>query len=103
ALVGQVERGTPVTIVDQPVKVAVVEGQLFAEIHPPVYGEDANLEQLLIQQIIGLMERSGQTLAVDWQRVRQVAELANGVPAVVGAVAISRDIIAGSSEPDGGQ
>lgn len=90
ALVSRVEAGTQVTIVDQPYKLAVSGGRLLVEVHPVVYpaGGEKNTvadEQHLIEQISLLLAENGDQLAadVDWGKVTEVLQAANGLPTVV--------------------
>lgn len=90
ALISRVETGTPVTIVDQPYKLAVSGGRLMVEVHPEVYPEgseeDATSgEQRLIKQISLLLAERGDQLAadIDWDKVTEVYRAANGLPTVV--------------------
>ncbi|MGQ9427000.1 L,D-transpeptidase family protein [Gilvimarinus sp. F26214L] len=88
-LVQAVPVGTPVTVVDQAVKVALVEGELMVEVHPRVYPDDGppqpGREQRLLHRIMTLLERRGNELKgeVDWEAVSQVARRADGIPTVV--------------------
>lgn len=90
ALVSRVETGTPVTIVDQPFKLAISGGRLMIEVHPVVYpdgseADSASGEQRLIEQISLLLAQRGDQLAtdVDWEKVTEVFQAANGLPTVV--------------------
>lgn len=90
ALVSRVDTGTPVTIVDQPYKLAVSGGRLMVEVHPVVYpdgseGHEESGEQRLVEQISLLLAEKGDQLAadVDWEKVTDVFQAANGLPTVV--------------------
>jgi L,D-transpeptidase ErfK/SrfK len=100
ALAAQVPKGTPVTIVDQPYKIAIVDGQLVLEVHPPVYpqkaarrsvsdtGHGKKGEQDLIRTISRLAKEHGDALEgqVDWDKVTRVFHDADGIPTAVMAV-----------------
>ena len=80
--------GTPVYLVNEPVKVAWVEGQLLLEAHPPVDAEgqtrepDLAIFEGLLQQALG-----ESVVAIHWDRARAELGQARGMPAVVGLAA----------------
>jgi L,D-transpeptidase ErfK/SrfK len=85
ALFPLVPVGTKVWLINDPVKVAYVDGELLLEAHPPVDSEgqstEPNLE--LLSQL--LYKALGQdTAAIHWDLARQTLQAANGIPAVVG-------------------
>lgn len=85
SLFGQVEIGTEVRIVDQPIKAGLSDGRLYLEVHAADAAADA--EQLLRQATERIAEAAlGQTVAVNWQRVSEVLQLASGIPTAVGGV-----------------
>jgi L,D-transpeptidase ErfK/SrfK len=85
ALFPLVPVGTPVRLVNEPVKVAWVDGELLLEAHPPVDAEgqsiDPNLDQFssLLREAVG-----NDTLAINWDYATEVLQKANGVIATVG-------------------
>jgi L,D-transpeptidase ErfK/SrfK len=85
ALFPVVPVGTKVYIVNEPVKVAFVDGELLLEAHPPVDAEgqtiEPNIEQFsqLLDQALGPT-----TAAVHWDFARETMQTANGLPTVVG-------------------
>ena len=88
ALFALVPVGTPVRLVNEPVKVAWVEGQLFLEAHPPVDAEgqsvDPDLE--LLSDMLGKALGSD-TAAIHWDLARATLQAANGMPTLVGLAA----------------
>jgi L,D-transpeptidase ErfK/SrfK len=80
--------GTPVYLVNEPVKVAWVDGQLFLEVHPPVDAEgqvtepDLTVFEGLLQQALG-----ESVAAIHWERARTELAQARGMPVVVGIAA----------------
>jgi L,D-transpeptidase ErfK/SrfK len=80
--------GTPVRLINQPVKVAWVDGQLLLEAHPPVDAEgqsfDPDVDQFaeLLRTAVG-----DSTVAIHWDYARDVLQRADGVLAVVGLAA----------------
>ncbi len=89
ALVAAVEKGTPVTIIDQPSKAGIADGKLMVEVHPPVYpdqqSERGKDEQKLIKQIVLLLETRGEELEgeIDWRKVTEAFRRADGIPVAV--------------------
>jgi L,D-transpeptidase ErfK/SrfK len=85
ALFPQVPVGTPVRIINEPVKTAFVNGELLLEAHPPVDAEgqayEPNLELFsqLLDKALGPT-----TAAVHWDYAREVLQKADGMPIVVG-------------------
>jgi hypothetical protein len=77
--------GTKVRIVNEPVKVAFVDGELLLEVHPPVDSEgqtiapDLEMFSKLLDQALGPT-----TAAVHWDFARETMQAANGLPTVVG-------------------
>jgi L,D-transpeptidase ErfK/SrfK len=94
--------GTPVYLVNEPVKVAWVEGQLLLEAHPPVDAQGQTREpELTVFE--GLLEQAlGQSVvAIHWDRARAELAGARGMPAVVGLAA--EDPAAPPQTPTDGQ
>src|SRR5256886_12193407 len=85
ALFALVPIGTPVRLVNEPVKVAWVDGELLLEAHPPVDAEGQSFEPNLDQFSDLLRAAVGDAItAVDWDYAREVLARANGVLATVG-------------------
>jgi len=80
--------GTPVTIVNEPVLASLQDGQLYLEVHPPTNSDHKpvppNFDQIsqIIDTAIGR-----NVVAIDWDKVRQVATAANGIPQLIGVQA----------------
>ena len=88
ALFALVPVGTPVRLVDEPVKVAWVEGQLLLEAHPPVDAEGQSIEpdvQLLSQKLDQAL--GSNTAAIHWDLARATLATASGIPTLVGLAA----------------
>src|SRR6185312_3267666 len=85
ALFPLVPVGTPVWLINDPVKIAYVDGELLLEAHPPVDSEgqtlDPNLDVLspMLDQALGK-----DTVAIHWDLARQTLQAATGMPTVVG-------------------
>jgi L,D-transpeptidase ErfK/SrfK len=88
ALFAMVPVGTPVRIIDEPVKIAWVDGQLLLEAHPPIdkVGQtiepDVDAFAALLRQAVG-----NTTVAIHWDYARDVLKRADGVIATVGLAA----------------
>jgi len=77
--------GTQVRIVNEPVKVAWVDGELLLEAHPPVDAEGQSFEPDVDQFAQLLREAVGDsTVAIHWDYAREVLQKADGVLATVG-------------------
>ena len=93
--------GTPVRLINEPVKVAWVDGELLLEAHPPVDAQgqsfEPNVDQFsqLLQAAVG-----DSTLAIHWDYAREVLQRADGVIATVGLEADNPD--APATAVDGG-
>src|SRR6201992_3403280 len=77
--------GTKVWLINDPVKVAYVDGELLLEAHPPVDSEGQSVEpnlDLLSQMLDKALGAS--TAAIHWDLAKQTLQAANGMPAVVG-------------------
>ena len=85
ALFPIVHVGTPVTIVNEPVLASLQDGELYLEIHPPTTSNhvpappDYDQISKIIDAAIGK-----NAVAIDWDKVRQVATQANGIPQLIG-------------------
>jgi L,D-transpeptidase ErfK/SrfK len=85
ALFQMVRVGTPVRLVNEPVKVAWVGGELLLEAHPPVDDQGQSTEPD-IEQFSGLLRTAvgDNVLAVNWDYAREVLQKADGIIATVG-------------------
>ncbi len=85
--------GTPVHLVNEPVKVAWVGGQLVLEAHPPVNAEGQSVEPDLAV-FEGLLDTAlgENTVAIHWDLARQELGKAQGMPVVVGLAAQSMEL-----------
>jgi L,D-transpeptidase ErfK/SrfK len=77
--------GTPVRLINVPVKVAWIDGELLLEAHPPVDAQGQSFEPN-IDQFSGLLRAAvgDATTAIDWDYAREVLQKADGVIATVG-------------------
>jgi L,D-transpeptidase ErfK/SrfK len=88
ALFAKVPVGTKVWLINDPVKVTYVGGDLLMEAHPPVDSEGQTVEpnlDLLAQQLDRALGSS--VAAIHWDFAREALQSANGMPAIVGVEA----------------
>jgi L,D-transpeptidase ErfK/SrfK len=80
--------GTRVWLVNEPVKVAWVAGELLLEAHPPVDEEGQTVEPDL-ELLSKLLEKTlgDSTAAIHWDLARKTLQAADGIPTVVGLAA----------------
>jgi L,D-transpeptidase ErfK/SrfK len=77
--------GTPVRLINEPVKVAWIDGELLLEAHPPVDAQGQSFEPNIDQFSDLLIAAVGNTtVAIHWDYAREVLQKANGVIATVG-------------------
>jgi len=93
ALFPLVPVGTKVRLINEPVKVAWVEGQLLLEVHPPVDAEGQSIDpDLQVLEPLLDQELGNDTAAIHWDLTRDTLSAATGLPTLVG--------IAAEPEPD---
>ena len=77
--------GTPVRLINVPVKVAWINGELLLEAHPPVNAQGDSFEPDVDRFSDLLRAAVGETtVAIDWGYAREVLQKADGVIATVG-------------------
>jgi L,D-transpeptidase ErfK/SrfK len=80
-----VKVGTPVTLINEPLKIARIDGEVWLEVHPPVDAEGQTHEPDLdafstrLEQVLGESEA-----AVHWDFALQALRAALGVPTIIG-------------------
>jgi hypothetical protein len=85
ALFPQLPIGTPVRLINSPVKVAWIDGELLLEAHPPVNAQGESFEpdvdrfSTLLRSVVG-----DASVAINWDYAREVLKKASGVIATVG-------------------
>jgi L,D-transpeptidase ErfK/SrfK len=85
ALFALVPIGTQVWLINEPVKVAYMDGKLLMEVHPPVDGQGQTVEpnlQIMSQKLRRALGHD--TAAIHWDIAREALEAATGIPTVVG-------------------
>ncbi len=85
ALYPLVPVGTPVRLINEPIKVAWVDGELLLEAHPPVDAQGQSFEPD-VEQFSQLLQAAvgDSTVAIHWDYAREVLQKADGVIATVG-------------------
>lgn len=75
SLFNEVEPGISGEIIYQPVKVAVVDGRVFLEVHKDIYGKIKDMQALTKD----LIEKAGVGGRVDWQKVDMMLKEKTGI------------------------
>lgn len=86
ALFHMVSVGTPVRIVNQPVKAGWLNGSLYVEVHPPFSGKSSETPVNLTPVVKAVMDATGQPPTdrmVDWDTVYAAARHTTGIPTKV--------------------
>jgi L,D-transpeptidase ErfK/SrfK len=92
--------GTQVRLINDPIKVAWVNGELLLEAHPPVDAQGQSFEPNIDQFAEMLRAAVGDTtVAIHWDYAREVLQKADGVIATVGLEADDPNAPAPPSEP----
>lgn len=71
----QVEVGTPVRIIYQPIKVAIVNDRIYLETHPDIYGQEGNY----LETVKYLAARYRLSPRIDWDKAAKVAKAKEGI------------------------
>lgn len=93
-LFGKIPAGTPVQIVNQPIKLGWLADSLFLELHPPLDEDQekyANYMQSVLDAIADLISNNanmidastGKALALSGRALRSAVEEINGIPMVI--------------------
>jgi L,D-transpeptidase ErfK/SrfK len=80
--------GTPVYLVNEPVKLAWVDGQLLIEAHPPIDAEGQSVAPQ-VEKFAGMLDAAlGETtVAIHWDLVLDELAKSRGMPVIVGLAA----------------
>jgi L,D-transpeptidase ErfK/SrfK len=77
--------GTPVTILDKPIKVGWRGHDLYLEVHRPIDPEEREADSVDASLVMEYVERAATPdTVIDDERVELVTELGNGIPVIVG-------------------
>ncbi|MEP6886592.1 MAG: L,D-transpeptidase family protein [Gammaproteobacteria bacterium] len=92
--------GTAVRLINEPIKVAWVDGELLLEAHPPVDAEGQSFEPNIDQFAEMLRAAVGETtVAINWDYAREVLLKANGILATVALEADDPNAPAPAADP----
>jgi L,D-transpeptidase ErfK/SrfK len=92
--------GTPVSLINVPIKVAWVDGELLLEAHPPVDEQGQSVEPEIEQFADMLRVAVGDTtVAIHWDYAREVLQKADGVIATVALAADDPNLPEPASTP----
>jgi L,D-transpeptidase ErfK/SrfK len=82
--------GTPVYLINEPVKVAWVDGRLMLEVHPPVdaQGQTGEPELSVFEELLD-KALGDAVVAIHWDKAREELKAARGIPVVVGLEAVN--------------
>jgi L,D-transpeptidase ErfK/SrfK len=95
--------GTSVRLINEPIKVAWVDGELLLEAHPPVDAQGQSFEPDLDQFSAMLQAAVGDTtVAIHWDYAREILQKANGVLATVGLEADNPNLPPPEAAPGAG-
>lgn len=85
-LATSVKAGTPVRIINEPVKAGWRAGSLYLEVHKQL--EEEVGQPLAVETVINaaVARRASEVLEIDWGKVRQVMERQSGMPELIGTV-----------------
>src|SRR5271168_2151392 len=93
--------GMQVRLINEPVKVAWVDGELMLEAHPPVDAQGQSFEPNIDQFAELLRAAVGDTtVAIHWDYAREVLQKADGVIATVALVADDPNVPAPAAAPE---
>ncbi len=86
-LFNEVETGTVVEIIYEPVKIGFRNQKIFLEVHPDIYGNIPNMLNYTIKRL----EASGLLSSVSMELVERAVDVADGVPVSIGILAKGGD------------
>jgi L,D-transpeptidase ErfK/SrfK len=88
AVFATVPVGTTVRLINEPVKVAWVDGQLYIEAHPPV-DEEGQTEEPDLKLLSKMLNHAlgNNHAAINWDLARETLVAAKGMPTLVGVAA----------------
>jgi L,D-transpeptidase ErfK/SrfK len=100
ALFPLISVGTQVRLINEPIKVAWVDGELLLEAHPPVDAQGQSVEPNIDQFAEMLRAAVGDTtVAIHWDYAREVLQKADGVIATVALEADDPNLPAPATDP----
>jgi L,D-transpeptidase ErfK/SrfK len=94
--------GTPVGLISEPVKIAIVDSEVWLEVHPPVDAQGQRIEPDLVDfeqrldAALGPLE-----VAIHWDLALETLREARGIPTVIGLQLPPEPELAPQPEPTG--
>lgn len=80
----EIKLGTPVYVVNQPVKVGWLNDSLYIEVHPPLEGEEQSYQQLLDTAMDLILKANNNRIPVlNGGALRQALERKDGIPTAI--------------------
>ncbi|RME33210.1 MAG: LysM peptidoglycan-binding domain-containing protein [Gammaproteobacteria bacterium] len=83
-LFNQVQVGTPVTLVNQPIKAGWLGDELYLEVHPPLEEDREQFRDRYSIAIDAVLRASSRLPVIDWRALERVVGQSDGIPAVIG-------------------
>jgi L,D-transpeptidase ErfK/SrfK len=80
--------GTPFEIIYEPVKIGVVDGNIFIEVHPDIYGRIPDMAAHISRQL----KEMGLWSSISHEAVKNTLQKQNGVPVRVGCLMKGGDV-----------
>ena len=79
--------GTPVRLVNQPIKLGVADGRLMLEAHPPLEEDSAKVAAEQFSEVAKMLVAYNERyeLRLDWPTLRRAVYRKDGVPVEVGS------------------
>jgi len=85
ALFDAVRVGTPVTLVNQPIKAGWLGSQLYLEVHPPLEEDRDKFRDRFSMAIDAALKlNQSRKIDIDWKALAAVLDRADGIPAIIG-------------------
>jgi L,D-transpeptidase ErfK/SrfK len=85
SLFAQIDVGTPVRIINQPIKLGRLNGALYLEAHPHLEEDPTAVHDQydnVVNQLISVVGETGSE--IDWNQIRGAVGMRNGIPAAIG-------------------
>ncbi len=89
----EIKVGTPVTLINQPIKVGWFADDLYIEVHPPLEEESQSYEKML-EQALTLIERktAGRSVSINGRALREALQKQQGIPVKISSSSAVRTV-----------
>ena len=89
----EIKVGTPVTLINQPIKVGWFADDLYIEVHPPLEEESQSYEKML-EQALTLIERktAGRPVSINGRALREALQKQQGIPVKISSSSAVRTV-----------